>query len=974
MSSPTLVLNPAGHLIFHTAGDDNRPFPGDAAKRIGEAFAQQGAAGLLQLGTVELETPLPPLFSYWRDFSRNYLTALCQAAVLDDAVLQALPLPPREELERIADACPPMQGFEYLNSDTLAKLWEALDRHTHSEIRQDTGDVQAFLKKRNSLWNMVGKVIFHLAENRRDELRPFAFLVTYTTRLSGMAKPQYLPLGKALTEFSGAPDRPRDRQGLLALLTPLRRAADSSELIRALVESGEIFHPVAWTPQETHRFLKDIPSFESSGVLVRIPDWWRAQGGHPARPKVSVALGGKQNKGIGLDALLDFSVNLTLDGEELTPDEWQQILAGASGLVLIRGKWVEVDRDKLSDLLNSWEKMEKEDFRDGISFARGMQLLSGAGIDQKDAAADSDDRREWLDVNVGKWLEKILVDLRAPENIAAADPGALLKTTLRPYQQTGVNWLWFMNRLGLGACLADDMGLGKTIQVLALLLLMQKERPAGAASSAASSSPFPAKCPTASPTASPAASPTASPAASSSLSPAKFPTASPTASPTAFPATFPAPSLLVVPASLLSNWKQEIERFAPSLTVFFLHPAETPPATLARLADPEARKKQLAGQDLVITTYALLQRQQWLEETQWSLIVLDEAQSIKNPSTRQTRAVKALKAKNRVLLSGTPVENRLGDLWSLFDFLSPGLLGSAPVFSRYVKKSAESGDKSYAALRSLVRPYILRRMKTDRRIIADLPDKVEVRAFCPLTKAQAGLYEQSVQELARQLKDSEGIQRRGLVLAYLIRFKQICNHPSQWLGDQGYDITGSGKFQRLIEICAEIAARQEKVLIFTQFREMTAPIAAALADVFRQPGLVLHGGTPVKKRREIVAAFQQEEGPPFFVLSLKAGGVGLNLTAASHVIHFDRWWNPAVENQATDRAYRIGQHKNIVVHKFVCRGTIEEKIDALIEAKKELAESILGEGGERLLTEMPDEELLRFVSLDLARALDEADP
>ena len=274
-------------------------------------------------------------------------------------------------------------------------------------------------------------------------------------------------------------------------------------------------------------------------------------------------------------------------------------------------------------------------------------------------------------------------------------------------------------------------------------------------------------------------------------------------------------------------------------------------------------------------------------------------------------------------------------------------------------------------MRSLVRPYILRRMKTDRHIIADLPDKVEVRAFCPLTKAQAGLYEQSVRELARQLKDTEGMARRGLVLAYLMRFKQICNHPSHWLGDQGYDMKDSGKFQRLGEICEEIAAKQEKVLIFSQFREITAPLAAAMADVFRQPGLVLHGGTPVARRRDIIDAFQREDGPPFFILSLKAGGVGLNLTAASHVIHFDRWWNPAVENQATDRAYRIGQHKNIVVHKFVCRGTIEEKIDALIDEKKELAESILGESGERLLTEMPDDELLRFVALDLSRALDD---
>jgi len=491
----------------------------------------------------------------------------------------------------------------------------------------------------------------------------------------------------------------------------------------------------------------------------------------------------------------------------------------------------------------------------------------------------------------------------------------LLKTPLRPYQQTGVNWLWFMNRLGIGACLADDMGLGKTIQILALLLLLQKEKRSSQ--------------------------------------------------------SIPAPSLLVVPASLLANWKQEILRFAPSLSVFLAHTSETPAAELAKLAHPQDRAARLNGKDLIITTYSLLQRQSWFEKETWSLIILDEAQAIKNPSTRQTRAVKALSGKNRIILSGTPVENRLGDLWSLFDFLSPGLLGSSTVFSRYVKKSSENGDQSYAGLRSLVRPYILRRMKTDKRIIADLPDKVEVRAFCPLTKIQAALYEQSVQELARQLQEAEdGIARRGLVLSYLMRFKQICNHPSHWLGDQDYDQNKSGKFRRLKEICEEIAAKQEKVLIFSQFREITAPLSEALADVFGQPGLILTGETPVKKRLELINSFQREEGPPFFVLSLKAGGVGLNLTAASHVIHFDRWWNPAVENQATDRAYRIGQHKNILVHKFVCRGTVEEKIDALIEEKKELAESILGQGAERLLTEMPDDELLNFVSLDLSRALD----
>lgn len=270
-----------------------------------------------------------------------------------------------------------------------------------------------------------------------------------------------------------------------------------------------------------------------------------------------------------------------------------------------------------------------------------------------------------------------------------------------------------------------------------------------------------------------------------------------------------------------------------------------------------------------------------------------------------------------------------------------------------------------------MRPYLLRRLKTDRRIIADLPEKTEITAWCPLTKRQAALYEQSVQELAERLEVlHDGIQRRGLVLAFLMRFKQICNHPSQWLGDGAFAAADSGKFLRLTELCEEIASRQEKALVFTQFREMTGPLAARLRDIFGRPGLVLHGSTAVKERQKLVAEFQRDDGPPFFVLSLKAGGTGLNLTAASHVIHFDRWWNPAVENQATDRAFRIGQQKNVLVHKFVCRGTIEERIDALISEKKSLAESVLGaEGGaEKLLTQMSNDELLRLVALDLKAA------
>ncbi|MBI5545111.1 MAG: DEAD/DEAH box helicase, partial [Deltaproteobacteria bacterium] len=274
-------------------------------------------------------------------------------------------------------------------------------------------------------------------------------------------------------------------------------------------------------------------------------------------------------------------------------------------------------------------------------------------------------------------------------------------------------------------------------------------------------------------------------------------------------------------------------------------------------------------------------------------------------------------------------------------------------------------------LRNLVRPYILRRLKTDKTVISDLPEKTEMKAFCQLSRKQAALYQQAVEELARDLEGADGIKRRGVVLSFLMRFKQICNHPSQWLGDGAWAEADSGKWARLREIAEVIAAKQEKALVFTQFREVTAPLAAFLGGVFGRPGLVLHGETEVKKRKDLVKRFQEDESVPFFVLSLKAGGSGLNLTAASHVVHFDRWWNPSVENQATDRAFRIGQKKNVLVHKFVCKGTVEDKIDALIESKKQLSQNLLEGAAELNLTEMKDEELLKLVALDLGAAMKE---
>jgi non-specific serine/threonine protein kinase len=421
------------------------------------------------------------------------------------------------------------------------------------------------------------------------------------------------------------------------------------------------------------------------------------------------------------------------------------------------------------------------------------------------------------------------------------------------------------------------------------------------------------------------------------------------------------PSLLVAPASLLANWAAEAERFAPSLCLLIAHPSAMPAADLRALD-----AARLMDVDLVITSYGSLLRLPTLQSVDWRLAVIDEAQAIKNPGAKQTRQVKKLKARTRIALTGTPVENRLSDLWPIFDFTNPGLLGSDKVFSKFAKQLAQA--EHFGPLRALVQPYILRRLKTDKRVIDDLPDKTELKAWCHLSPAQAALYQRAVQDLTTALENADDIGRKGVVLSFLMRFKQIFNHPSQWLGDGIWGSGDSGNFARLRELAEVIAAKQEKVLVFTQFRETTEPLAAFLGSIFGRDGLVLHGGTAVAKRRELVKRFQEDELTPFFVLSLKAGGAGLNLTAASHVIHFDRWWNPAVENQATDRAYRIGQSKNVLVHKFVCRGTIEERIDQLIESKQQLVKDVLENGAELLLTEMSDRELLDLVKLDIHTA------
>lgn len=889
MTAPDILaphLTPGGHLL--AVPEDAAPILADDTRlRLGSSFAFGEGHGLLHLGTAEIGRILPPAWAWWRDFAARYVTALCATPEGGEIMVAT---PAANDFDAMIADAPPMTGGEYLTPDVLATLWGEIDTALHQELATASVSLQDFLKLRHPAWNLVGRVHFNLAENRKDPESPFAFLATYTSRLSAHGKAQHQPLSQALAEFSGT----RSKAQLLSLLLPVQRAAEHCDWLRDMVDTGEIYHPLRWTPLDAHRLLSDLSKLESAGIVVRTPGVWQA--GRPARPVVKASVGARPPSLLGKDALLDFSMEVSLDGERLSASEVRDLLKGADGLQLIRGRWIEVDKKKLSRLMKRFEAMEKA-AQTGLPFNEALRLLAGVSLDESADPAD----RDWSQLVAGPWLADILQELRQPEGLAQISPGPELKANLRPYQQVGVRWLYLLTRLGLGACLADDMGLGKTMQVLSLLLVLKRE------------------------------------------------------------SAEVRPSLLVAPASLLANWAAEAERFAPGLRLLIAHPSVMPAAEL-RALDPA----RLADIDLVITSYGSLLRQPVLGAIQWRVAVIDEAQAIKNPGAKQTRQVKQLQAQSRIALTGTPVENRLSDLWSIFDFTHPGLLGSDKVFANFTRRLAKA--EHFGPLRTLVRPYILRRLKTDKRVIDDLPDKTELKAWCHLSPSQAALYQRAVKDLAAALEDAEGIGRKGVVLSFLMRFKQICNHPSQWLGDAAWKAEDSGKFARLRQLAEVIAAKQEKVLVFTQFRETTEPLAAFLGSIFGREGLVLHGGTPVAKRRELVKRFQEDELTPFFVLSLKAGGAGLNLTAASHVIHYDRWWNPAVENQATDRAFRIGQQRNVLVHKFICRGTIEDRIDQLIEAKQQLVKDVLEGGAELLLTEMSDRELLDLVKLDVYAA------
>ncbi|QLE50233.1 DEAD/DEAH box helicase [Nostoc sp. C057] len=682
--------------------------------------------------------------------------------------------------------------------------------------------------------------------------------------------------------------------------TFLRGLGLASRLYPAIAPSFETEYPQSSriTPMQAYEFIKAVAwRLEDSGLGVILPPSLANREGWANRLglKITAETPKKKQGRLGLQSLLNFQWQLAIGGQTISKAEFDKLVALNSPLVEINGEWVELRPQDIKTAQTFFTTRKDQmalSLEDALRFSTGdTQVIEKLPVVSFEASGA---------------LQELIGALSNNQAIAPLPTPEGFKGQLRPYQERGAAWLSFLERWGLGACLADDMGLGKTVQFIAFLLHLKEQD------------------------------------------------------------ALENPTLLVCPTSVLGNWEREVNKFAPSLKILQYHGDKRPKGK----AFLEAVKKH----DLIVTSYSLLHRDiKSLESVSWQIIVLDEAQNVKNPEAKQSKAVRQLEATFRIALTGTPVENRLQELWSILDFLNPGYLGNKQFFQRRFAMPIEKyGDTaSLGQLRSLVQPFILRRLKSDRDIIQDLPDKQEMTVFCGLTGEQAALYQQVVEQSLVEIESAEGLQRRGMILALLIKLKQICNHPAQYLKQATLEQHNSAKLLRLEEMLEEVLAEGDRALIFTQFAEWGKLLKPYLEKQLGREIFFLYGSTSKKQREEMIDRFQHDpQGPPIMILSLKAGGVGLNLTRANHVFHFDRWWNPAVENQATDRVFRIGQTRNVQVHKFVCTGTLEEKIHDMIESKKQLAEQVVG-AGEEWLTELDTDQLRNLLILDRSAVIDD---
>ncbi len=845
------------------------------------------AQGLYALATSKWDTPAGPGAFFIRDMTRRAFTRMAHAAIERPneihSVLDSL-LPNTEERLMLLERFPPVPGGEYLTQSVISGWFKELRAWIATELSTRSLTPADWLNALGEPWNRIGKVFFHLAENKDDAtgLHPFAFIATFAHQSAADNHTRHLPLSAALKLHEN------NHAALLAVLQPLKNAAEHAPQLRTLLDNRKIYSPLAWSAAEAKTFLREIPAYESAGIIVRMVNLWKKPP-PKLQLKITADTDGKSASasaaGLSVHHLLRFSIRACLGGYDLTPEELEQLLKNGEGLIRFKGEWIQLDAEKIRTLMERWQTAVRLLSSTGIPLVRGLQLLVNGPSDYMPELPEPD---EDCSIEPGANLKEMLATLTGEKPVPAPPISPALSGILRPYQKDGVEFLYRLTKRGFGACLADDMGLGKTLQTLTWLDVLRRENRLNTA-----------------------------------------------------------PALLIAPASLLGNWLQEAARFTPELSIRVMHPSAPRPWRAP------CHAAQAEPCHVVLTTYGMVTRTPELKDTAFAAIILDEAQAIKNAASARSKAVRQLCSPRRIALSGTPVENNPSELRSLMEFLNPGLSGSKKRFEAFIR----SLDKNYAPLRKLIRPFILRRMKTDPALVPDLPDKTEIPAYCHLSPEQAALYQTQIDALHAMLEEPDPANRLMMILPVLARLKQICNHPAQFQGTDDFAPERSGKFIRIKELCTAIAARQEKVLLFTQFRSIIPHLHDLLSSVFGRSGLVLHGGTPIAERQNIVSAFQKETGPPFCILSLKAAGTGLTLTQASHVIHVDRWWNPAVENQATDRAYRIGQHRNVLVHLMICRGTIEDRIDAMLRAKRQMADDIFSGGPEQWLTQMSPAEL-----------------